>query len=151
MKRFIEWFTDWTWKFEVEQIVGFAISGLLGIALTIMLFVSMDTSPATSYDYKKLEDQVKVIKTTIQQNPELLLEADWTVENEQVKVVIKYDKASGEISISEEDKAISVLTAIVVSLIVGGGEVYLVGWLLTLVISETKMAIQRIQRIKSKS
>jgi len=142
MKRFVEWFT---WKFEVEQIVGFAISGLLGIALTIGLLVTADVVPATSSDYKQLEDQVKVIKTMIQQNPELLHEADWTVENKQCKIVIKYDKDSGEISIVEEDKANFWLSALGASLIAGGAEVYFVGWLLTLVIFELKTVVQRIK------
>lgn len=74
-KWLIDWFTGWIGQFDVKQIVVFAISGLAGIALTIMMFVYTDKVPATPSDYKQLEDKVHVI----QQNPDLLLETDCNI------------------------------------------------------------------------
>ncbi len=111
-KWLIDWFTRWIGKFDWKQIVRFAISGLLCIALTIMVFVCVDTVPATPSDYEQLETQVKVI----QQNPELLVETNCNInindeiitiefENDECKVIAKYDKDFEVLSTSKEDKS----------------------------------------------
>ena len=94
MKRCIKWLIDklknLLWESEGEQVVGFAISGLLGIVLALMFFVSIDKVPATPSDYEQLEKQVNVI----QQNPDLLLDTNCTinVNNEIITVVFENDE-----------------------------------------------------------
>ena len=161
IKWLIDWFTDWIRQFYWEQIVGFAISGLVGIALTIMMFVYTDKVPATSSDYEQLEDQVNVI----QQNPDLLLETDCNIningeiitvefENNECKMTAKYDKDFEILSTSKEDKSMFWLLALVLALIIGGAEIYFVGWLLSLVILLLKIAVEwifeKVKKIKAK-
>lgn len=161
IKWLIDWFTDWIGQFYWEQIVGFAISGLVGIALTIMIFVYTDKVPATSSDYEQLEDQVNVI----QQNPDLLLETDCNIningeiitvkfENNECKMTAKYDKDFEILSTSKEDKSMFWLLALVLALIIGGAEIYFVGWLLSLVILLLKIAVEwifeKVKKLKAK-
>lgn len=161
IKWLIDWFTDWIKQFDWEQIVGFAISGLLGIALTIIMFVFADKVPATPSDYKQLKDQVNVI----QQNPDLLLETDCNIningeiitvefENDECKMTAKYDKDFEVLSTSKEDKSMFWLWALVVALIFGGIEIYCVGWVLTLIIDLLKIAVEwifeRVKKLKAK-
>ena len=161
IKWLIDWFADWIGQFDWEQIVGFAISGLVGIALAIMMFVYADKVPATPSDYEQLEDQVNVI----QQNPDLLLETDCNIningeiitvefENDECKMTAKYDKDFEVLSTSKEDKSMFWLWALVLGLIVGGAEIYFVGWLLSLVILLLKIAVEwifeRIKKINAK-
>ncbi|MCI8384799.1 MAG: hypothetical protein HFJ33_08135 [Clostridia bacterium] len=155
-KWLIDWFDVWIRQFEWEQIVGFAISGLVGIALTIMMFVYTDKVPATPSDYEQLEDQVNVI----QQNPYSLLETDCNIkingeiitiefENDECKMTAKYDKNFEVLSTSKEDKSMFWLWALVLSLIVGGVEINFVGWLLSLVILSLKIVVEWIvKRVK---
>lgn len=161
IKWLIDWFADWIGQFEWEQIVGFAISGLVGIALTIMMFVYTDKVPATPSDYEQLENQVKVI----QQNPDLLLETDCNIningeiitvefENDECKMTAKYDKDFEVLSTSKEDKSMFWLWALVLGLIGGGAEIYFVGWILTLVILLLEIAVEwifkRVRKLKAK-
>ena len=159
IKWLIDWFTDWIGQFYWEQIVGFAISGLVGIALTIMMFVYTDKVPATSSDYEQLEDQVNVI----QQNPDLLLETDCNIngeiitvkfENNECRMTAKYDKDFEILSTSKEDKSMFWLLALVLALIIGGAEIYFVGWLLSLVILLLKIAVEwifeKVKKLKAK-
>lgn len=161
IKWLIDWFTDWIGQFYWEQIVGFAISGLVGIALTIMMFVYTDKVPATSSDYEQLEDQVNVI----QQNPDLLLETDCNIningeiitvefENNECKMTAKYDKDFEILSTSKEDKSMFWLLALVLALIIGGAEIYFVGWLLSLVILLLRIAVEwifeKVKKLKAK-
>lgn len=161
IKWLIDWFTDWIGQFDWEQIVGFAISGLVGIALTVMMFVYTDKVPATPSDYEQLEDQVNVI----QQNPDLLLETDCNInfngeiitvefENDECKVITKYDKNFEVLSTSKEDKSIFWLWALVLALIVGGAEIYYIGWLLSLAILFLEIAVEwifeRVRKLKAK-
>lgn len=121
-KGLFDWLTEWIGRFDWDQIVGFAI----GIALTIVLFVYMDKDPATPSDYEQLENQVNVI----QQNPDLLLEADCNIningeittvelENDECKMTAKYNKDFEVLSISKEDKSIFWLLALAISLFFG--------------------------------
>ncbi len=161
IKWLIDWFTDWIGQFDWEQIVGFAISGLVGIALTIMMFAYTDKVPATSSDYEQLENQVNVI----QQNSDLLLQTDCNInikgeiitvefENDECKMTAKYDKDFEVLSTSKEDKAIFWVRALVLPLIVGGAEIYFVGWLLSLVTLLLKIAVvwifERVKKLKAK-
>lgn len=155
-KWLIEWFAVWIRQFEWEQIVGFAISGLVGIALTIMMFVYRDKVPATPSDYEQLKDQVNVI----QQNPYSLLETDCNIkingeiitiefENDECKMTAKYDKNFEVLSTSKEDKSMFWLWALVLALIIGGMEIYFVGWILTGAILLLKIAVEWIfKRVK---
>lgn len=159
IKWLIDWFADWIGQFDWEQIVGFAISGLVGIALAIIMFVYTDKVPATPSDYEQLEDQVNVI----QQNPDLLLETDCNIningeiitvefENDGCKMTAKYDKDFEVLSTSKKDKSMFWLWTLVLGLIVGGAEIYFVGWLLTLVIIFLEIAVEWIfERVKIKS
>lgn len=159
MKRYIEWLidwftdwiTDWICLFDWEQIVGFTISGLVGIALTMVMFVYTDKVPATPSDYEQLEDQVNLI----QQNPDLLLETDCNIningeiitvefENDECKMTAKYDKDFKVLSTSKEDKSTFWLWALVFALIFGGAEIYFVGLLLSLVIHWLIIAVELI-------
>lgn len=161
IKWLIDWFAYWIEQFDWEQMVGFAISGLLGIALTIMLFVSTDTVPATPSDYEQLESQV----TIIQQNPDLLLETDCNIningetitvefENDECKIITKYDKNFEVLSTSKEDKSMFWLLTLVLALVVGGFEVCSVGWILTLVVCVLELAVklilERVRKLKAK-
>ena len=159
IKCLIDWFTSWIGQFDWEQIVGFAISGVIGIALTIMLFIGIDKVPATSSDYEQLEDQVNVI----QQNPDLLLETDCNIngeiitvkfENNECRMTAKYDKDFEILSTSKEDKSMFWLLALVLALIIGGAEIYFVGWLLSLVILLLKIAVEwifeKVKKLKAK-
>lgn len=157
IKWLIDWFVDWIGQFDWEEIVGFAISGLVGIALTIMIFVYTDKVPATPSDYEQLEDQVNVIK----QNPDLLLETDCNIningeiitvefENDECKMTAKYDKNFEVLSTSKEDKSMFWLLVLVLALIVGGVEIYLVSFLLSLVILLLEIAVKWIFEIVKK-
>jgi len=148
IKCFIILFADWIKQLYWEQVVGFAISGLLGIALTINLFITTDTVPATSSDYVQLEKLTNVI----QQNIDLLLEPDRnidseiitvTFENDECKVITEYDKNFEVLSTSKKDKSMFWLLALVFSLIVGGLVVWFFGFVFTLVILELKFKFQK--------
>lgn len=160
-KLLIDWFADWIGQFDWEQIVGFTISGLLGIALAIMIFVYTDKVPAISSDYKQLEDQVN----SIQQNPELLMEIDCNIningeivtveiENDECKMTAKYDKDLEVVSTSKEDKSMFWLWALVLGLSVGGVEIYFVGAILTVGIFLLEIVVawifERVKKINAK-
>lgn len=153
IKWLIDWFTSWIGQFDWEQIVGFAISGVIGIALTIMFFIGIDKVPATSSDYEQLEEQVNTIK----QNPYLLLETDCNIningetitvkfENDECKMTAKYDKNFEVLSTSKEDKSTFWLVALALALLIGGFEIYGVGWILSLVIFSLKIAVEWISK-----
>lgn len=156
IKWLIDWITDWIKQFDWEQVVGFAISGLLGIALTIVIFVFIDKVPATLSDYEQLEEQVNVI----QQNPYLLLKIDCNIkikdevitvefDNDECKVITKYDKNFEVLSTSKKDKSMFWLGALVLALIIGGFEIYFIGLILSFVLMLLKIAVRRIfERLK---
>lgn len=151
IKWLIDWFTDWIEQFDWEQVVGFAISGVLGIAITIMIFVYIDKVPAKPSDYEQLEEQVNVI----QQNPDLLLETDCNIningeiitvefENDECKMTANYDKDFEVLSTSKEDKSMFLFWALVVALLCGGAEIYFVGRLLAPAILLLEIAVKWI-------
>lgn len=161
-KWFIGWFYDWVGQFDWCQLVGFGISGLLGIALSIFIFVHIDKVPATSFDYEQLEEQVDFI----QQNPDSLLETDCTInvdstiitvefENENCRVTAEYDKNFELLSTSKEDKSNFWLWVLLFALFVGSIEFYVVGWIVSLVILLIEIAValslDRFKKLKAKS
>lgn len=164
MKRCIKWlsgcFTDWISQFDWELIGGYVISGLLGIALTIITFVYADKVPATPSDYEQLEEQVKVI----QHNPDLLLETDCNIningniitvefENDECKIIAKYDKNFEVLSTSKEDKSKFWLFALAIALIHGIFVTYCLGGPLSYVIHLLNIAaewiFERVKKFKS--
>ncbi len=160
-KWLIGWFYDWVGQFDWYQLVGFGISGLLGIALSIFIFVHIDKVPATSFDYEQLEEQVDFI----QQNPDSLLETDCTInvdstiitvefENENCRVTAEYDKNFELLSTSKEDKSNFWLWVLLFALFVGSIEFYVVGWIVSLVILLIEIAValslDRFKKLKAK-
>ena len=155
MKRIIKEVIDWLInRYDWEQIVGFAISGVVAIVLAIMLFVTIDKVPATPSDYENLEEQVN----TIQQNPDLLLEKDYninvnsgviTVEfwNDECKMTAKYDKDFEVLSTSKEDNSMFWLYALIIALIFGAGVFYIGGWILAILILLIEVLVEWISII----
>ena len=161
MKRCINWvingFTNLIGRFEWQEIVGFAISGLLGIAIAIMIFVAVDKVPATPSDYEQIENQI----VSIQQNPDLLLETDCNIninsgaitvefENDECKMTAKYDKDFEVLSTSKEDKSRSWFLVLLVSLILGAFTCYAGGRILAIVILFFQMAVEWIYEMVRK-
>lgn len=122
----INWFTQWVGKMSWQEKVAFAIGGLLGIIMGIIVFVSIDKVPATSMDYQLLEQQA----INVQQNPKLLLETNCNIdindevitikfENDECKVYAKYNKNFEMLSYSKEDNHMSWVRAFLLALICG--------------------------------
>lgn len=162
MKRMIKKVIDWLInRYDWEKIVGFAISGVLGIAFAIIVFVSIDKEPATLSDYENLEEQMN----TIQQNPDLLLETDRNInvnsgvitvefENDECKMTAKYDKDFEVLSTSKEDKSIFWVYALGIALIFGAIIVWVGGWILAILILGIEILVSEIgksiQKIRTK-
>ena len=96
------------------------------IIFGIIIFVNIDTIPATSSDYEPLEMQVNAI----QQEPDLLLKTDCNInitnevimvniENDECELIAKYDQNFDILSISKKDKCRGWLLALVISLVLG--------------------------------
>ena len=111
---------DWLEK------AGFALGGIAGIVVCVLLFLSIDKIPATQDDYLQLESYA----VEIQQNPSLLFETNCAIknsndtvticfENDECKVIAKYDQELKLISTSREDKSLFWLWALLISLLVG--------------------------------
>ena len=130
MKRYIKIVKDWFSCLIAEKgwkkIIAFVISISLGIALTIAAFVGTDTVPATQADYEQLEKKAY----SLQQNPNLLLKTDCTInvngeiatvkfENNECMITTEYNKNFKILSTYREDKSMFCLYALVLSLFLG--------------------------------
>ena len=122
----INWFTQWVGKMSWQEKVSFALGGLLGIVVGIIVFVSIDKVPATPMDYQPLELQA----IYVQQNPKLLLETNCNInindeviairfENDQCKVYAKYNKDFELLSYSKEDNYTFWVWAFCLALLIG--------------------------------
>lgn len=120
MKRCFRWLINW------QEKVGFALGGLLGIVIGIIILVSIDKVPATPMDYQSLEQQA----INVQQNPELLLETNCNIniddevitirfENDECKVYAEYNKNFEMLSYSKEDNYIFWVWAFLFALLCG--------------------------------
>lgn len=130
MRRCFKWlincFTNWVRKMDWLEKAGFALGGIAGVVVCVLLFLSIDKIPATQDDYLQLESYA----VEIQQNPSLLFETNWAIknsndtvticfENDECKVIEKYDQELKLISTSREDKSLFWLWAFFISLLVG--------------------------------
>lgn len=126
IKWLINWFAQWIGKMRWEERIGFLFGAVVGLVIGIMLFVSIDTVPATPMDYKPLEEQM----TAVQQNPQLLLETNCNVEveedmvtvlfrNDECSITAKYDKELKLISCSKADESMFGLKAVILTVFIG--------------------------------
>ena len=142
--------------------MAFAISALIGIVIFISVFVTADKVPATSSDYKELKDQLEAIE----QNPDSLLKTDCNIdiagevitvslENEQCKMIAKYNKDFKLLSSSPKDKAMFWGIAVILALGLASVGFMMVGWVLYLIISLCEIPIiwvyKRVKKQKIKS
>lgn len=122
----INWFAQWVGKMSWQEKVSFALGGLLGIVVGIIVLVSIDKVPASPMDYQPLEQQA----INVQQNPELLLETNCNInindevitirfENDECKVYAKYNKDFEMLSYSKEDNYIFWVWAFCLALLIG--------------------------------
>lgn len=127
IKWLINWFTKWVDEMEKYEKVCFALGGILGVFVCIMFFIFVDKIPATSFDYEQLENQA----IAISKNPELLFETDCNIavsgeitkivfENDECKLIVKYDENIEILSITQVDKARFWLPAFGTALLLGG-------------------------------
>lgn len=136
-------FTNWIRQFDLEQIVVFSISSLVGIALSIILFIYLDKVPATPEDYEELEEQVEAI----QKNPITLMESDYNYkisiadhiiivefENDECSMTARYDSSFRVLSTTEKDKSMCSLVALALALIVGAFVTYFMRQLLSVLL-----------------
>lgn len=135
---------------------------VLTIALTMKYFVQMDKIPANASDYEQLEIQVYDI-----QSPEFLLKEDSnmtainidsetitiTFENDECKVIAKYDKNFEVLSISKKDKYTFWLIALISSLFLACLYIcavytilFFVIWLITVIVIEVLEKILKKRR-----
>lgn len=130
MKRCIKWlinsFNKRISKMQTEEKIGFAIGSVIGILIGIFIFVSIDTAPATIYDYELMEKQL----IAIQQNPELLLKTDCSItvkneiitvcfENDECKLIVRYDQNFKVLSTSKVDNYMFWILALGLALLSG--------------------------------
>lgn len=162
MKRckLIERITKWEW----EQIVGFAISVVIGISVAIMILAYTDNVPASQSNYQQLEKQAEVIDRELY---DFILQTDCDVaikyngriitvelENNECKLIRKYDKEADLriISTTKKDKSEFWLATFCGAVLICGFEIYFVGWILTLVICLINGARKRIlKKIEEKN
>lgn len=160
LKKRILGFKDQIWsEADKKNLVAFAISGLIGIVIAISVFVTADKVPATSSDYRELKNRLQ----DIEQNPDLhlLLETECSidiagevitvsVENEQCRMIAKYNKDFKLLSSSKEDKAMSWGIAIILALILACVEIAVVGMVLYILISVFEMSIEWVSKMLKK-
>lgn len=157
MKRRIKLLINWILQFDLENIVAFSISGLLGIAITIVLFVSTDKVPAAPFDYEQLEAKVNAIE----QNPELLLKTNCNTTNEnevlivtfesnECKMTAKYNKDFEVLSTSKEDKSVFWLFALAASLLLGAWAIIIFGGIFAILIALLEVVVKWIKSSKLK-
>lgn len=122
----VNWFIQWIRKMEIEERIGFAISGAIGIVVGIALFVPVDKVPATAIDYEPLEKQM----SAIQQNPDLLLKTKCNISitddvitvifsNDECKLTVKYDQNFKVLSTSKTDQYMFWLLALGRAVLIG--------------------------------
>lgn len=115
----------WKTKKKGEKI-AYIILAINMIISGIIIFVNIDTIPATLSDYEPLEMQVNAI----QQEPDLLLKTDCNInitnevitvniENDECELIAKYDQDFDILSISKKDKCMVWPLALVISLVLG--------------------------------
>lgn len=138
MKRCLKNLVEWSDKVQ-DKLEAFPGKKLRIIALIVAcvvaigVFLSMDLIPATSADYEPLEKQMVLI----QQNPEMLLKEDYTCsisngvievefENEECKLIVKYDQDFNILSVSKVDNRIHWVIAVVLASLIGFMVAYLI-------------------------
>lgn len=162
IKWLINWFVQWVGKLSSKEKIGFFFGAVAGLTIGIMLFVSIDTVPATPMDYKPLEEQM----TAVQQNPQLLFETNSNIkvedevttvlfENDECSITANYDKNFKLISFSKEDTSMFLPTAVILTGFIGvlvyGGCAFLFTMLICIVESARKFISENISLKFSKT
>lgn len=152
-KNLITNFSHWIMFFDWQEIVGFGTATILGIVTAILLFVSIDKTPATASDFEQLEEKVRII----QQEPSTLFKTDctmevenqlisFTLENDECSVTATLDQNYEILSLSREDNYTFGLFAFIVCLFYCIIIVFIGGLLLTdilLVITNVVHAVSK--------
>lgn len=132
MKRCIEWisswFVQWVEKMSPEKKIGSFLGAVTGLIIGIMVFGTLNTTPATAMDYKLLGEQM----VAVQQSPLLLFQMNCDVEtrdemitvsmsNDKCWIIAKYDKDFEILSFSKGDTAVVLppILAVIVAVIAG--------------------------------
>lgn len=127
LKKVVDWFDKVKDKAtELPEKPLNIIGMIVGIIVVIGVFLYIDTAPATAVDYEPLERQALII----QQNPEMLFKEDCTChisdgvievefENDECKLVIKYNQEFEMLSVSKIDNCTHWTVAIMVAFLMG--------------------------------
>lgn len=141
------------------QSIGFVIAGILGTLFVLASFAYTDTTPATLSDYEQLEEKANAIE----QNPDLLLKTNCKIEinseiitvefeNEECKLIAKYNQSFKVLSTFRQDKSTFWVLALFRYSVEGGIIIFVVGWVLTIVIFVLATTIRWIlEKVKNKS
>ena len=159
IKWLINWFVQWGGKMEWEAIVTLAIGGVLSITLGIITFISIDKVPATSLDYEPMEKKMSAIQQSLEQleynsnNKEEVITVE--LENDECKLITKYDQNFKVLSTSKEDKSSDCLIAIFRAIFVGVESLVVASFVIGLIIpcllaSLSKGICNLFQTIKAK-
>lgn len=157
----VNWFIQWVRKMGIEERIGFAIGGVIGIVVSIALFVSVNKVLATAIDYEPLEKQM----SAIQQNPDLLLKTNCNISitddvitvifsNDECKLTVKYDQSFEVLSTSKTDQYMFWLLALGLAVLIGCFVYAVAAILLTIAVFLIEMLWEfiynKLKSIKSK-
>lgn len=157
----VNWFIQWVRKMGIEERIGFAIAGVIGIVVGIALFVSVGKVPATAIDYEPLEKQM----SAIQQNPDLLLKTNCNISitddvitvsfsNDECTLTVKYDQNFEVLSTSKTDNYMFWLLALGLAVLIGYFVYAVAAILLTIAVFLIEMLWEliynKLKSIKSK-
>lgn len=129
---FVRW-KIWDSPEKVAKIAGYILSGLVGIVLAVSLFLYVDTTPATTNDFKQLENQAKAIVEivdSLKANSVIKINGDIiniTIENDECKIFAEYSQKDNILTVKQDDKSFSVLSTIFFSSIICIGICILIG------------------------